>query len=135
MKLSSCPFCAYAGGNDLSYLNHIITAHYNASYGCGKCLKQVFVSSTALHTHKKVCTRLSSKKSAGDSGGGGGDASRGASIKGTPKKDGKAPTDLQSSSTTPAACSSPHRSGHEASHSKDSKESSGSRKKKKKDHH
>ena len=31
------------GGNDLSYLNHIIISHYNASYGCGKCLKQAFV--------------------------------------------------------------------------------------------
>ena len=35
VKLSFCPFCAYAGGNDLSYLNHIIIAHYNVSYGCG----------------------------------------------------------------------------------------------------
>ena len=35
VKLSFCPFCAYAGGNDLSYLNHIIIAHYNVRYGCG----------------------------------------------------------------------------------------------------
>ena len=35
VKLSFCPFCAYAGGNDLSYLNHIIIVHYNVSYGCG----------------------------------------------------------------------------------------------------
>ena len=35
VKLSFCPFCAYAGGNDLSYLNHIIITHYNASYHCG----------------------------------------------------------------------------------------------------
>ena len=35
VKLSFCPFCAYAGGNDLSYLNHIIIAHYNTSYSCG----------------------------------------------------------------------------------------------------
>ena len=34
VKLSFCPFCTYAGGNDLSYLNHIIIAHYNTSYGC-----------------------------------------------------------------------------------------------------
>ena len=40
VKLSFCPFCTYAGGNDLSYLNHIIIVHYNASYGYGKCLKQ-----------------------------------------------------------------------------------------------
>ena len=39
VKLLFCPFCTYMGGNDLSYLNHIIIAHYNASYGCGKCLK------------------------------------------------------------------------------------------------
>ena len=58
VKLSFCPFCAYAGGNDLSYLNHIIIMHYIASYGCGKCLKQAFVSSLALHTHKKVCLGL-----------------------------------------------------------------------------
>ena len=43
VKLSFCPFCVYVGGNDLSYLNHIIIAHYNASYGCGQCLKQAFV--------------------------------------------------------------------------------------------
>ena len=55
VKMSFCPFCMYMGTNDLSYLNHIIIAHYNASYGCGKCLKQVFVSSSALHNHKKVC--------------------------------------------------------------------------------
>ena len=35
VKLSFCPFCTYAGGNDLSYLNHIIITHYNVSYGCG----------------------------------------------------------------------------------------------------
>ena len=69
VKLSFCPFCTYAGGNNLSYLNHIITVHYNASYRCGKCLKQAFVSSLALHNHKKVCLRLASKKSAGVSDG------------------------------------------------------------------
>ena len=25
VKLSFCPFCTYVGGNDLSYLNHIIS--------------------------------------------------------------------------------------------------------------
>ena len=34
VKLSFCPFCTYVGGNDLSYLNHMIIAHYNVSYGC-----------------------------------------------------------------------------------------------------
>ena len=62
VKLSLCPFCTYVGGNDLFYLNHIIIAHYNVSYGCGQCLKQVFVSSLVLHTHKKVCLGFPSKK-------------------------------------------------------------------------
>ena len=48
----------------MSYLNHIIIAHYNASYRCRKCLKQAFVSSSALHNYKKVCLRLTSRKSA-----------------------------------------------------------------------
>ena len=65
VKLSFCPFCSYAGGNDLSYLNHIIIAHYNTSYGCGKCLKQAFISSSALHTHKKVCLGLTTRKATG----------------------------------------------------------------------
>ena len=65
VKLSFCPFCTYAGGNDLSYLKHIIIAHYNASCGCGRCLKQVFISSSALHTHKKVCLGFPSKKASG----------------------------------------------------------------------
>ena len=39
VELPFWPFCAYMGENDLSYLNDIIIAHNNASYGCGKCLK------------------------------------------------------------------------------------------------
>ena len=62
VKLSFCPFCACIEGNDLSYLNHIIIAHYNASYGCGKCLKQAFISSSTLHNHKKVCIGFVAKK-------------------------------------------------------------------------
>ena len=61
IKMSFCPFCAYTGTYNLSYLNHIIIAHYNASYGCGKCLKQAFVSSSTLHNHKKVCLRFDKK--------------------------------------------------------------------------
>ena len=111
------PLLYLHGGNDLSYLNHIIIAHYNASYGCGKCLKQAFVSSSALHNHKKVCIRLIPKKSTGGSGskpssGGGGNSSHGGSSKATPKKDGKAPaTDSQASSTSPASQTSPRHSG------------------------
>ena len=56
------------GGSDLSYLSHIIIAHYNASYRCGKCLKRVFVSCSALHNHKKVCIGLIPKKSTRGSG-------------------------------------------------------------------
>ena len=122
MKLSFCPFCAYARGNDLLYLNHIIIAHYNASYGCGKCLKQAFVSSSALHNHKKVCLGLVSRKSTRGSDGKpsnsrGGNSSHGGSSKATPKKDGKASTtDSQGSSAPPASQPSPHHSGRETSH-------------------
>ena len=103
----------WGGGNDLSYLNHIIIAHYNASYGCRKCLKQAFVSSSALHNHKKVFIGLVPKKSIRGSGGkpsssGGGDGSHGASSKATPKKDGKASAaDSQGSSALPASQTSP----------------------------
>ena len=123
VKLSFCTFCTYAGGgNDLSYLNHIIIAHYNVSYGCRKCLKQAFVSSLALHNHKKVCLRLTSRKSTrGSDGkpssGGGSDSSHRGSSKATPKKDGKAPaTDFQGSSAPPASQPSPCHSGRETSH-------------------
>ena len=43
-KVSFCPFCQYMGSNDMSYLNHIVIAHYNVSYGCGKCLTLAFKS-------------------------------------------------------------------------------------------
>ena len=118
MKLSFCLFCTYmGGGNDLSYLNYIIIAHYNASYGCGKCLKQAFVLSSALHNHNKVCIGLILKKSTRGSGGKpsscrGGDGSCGGSTKATPKKDGKVPaTDSQGSSTLPASQTLPCCSG------------------------
>ena len=110
------------GWNDLSYLNHITIAHYNASYGCGKCLKQAFVSSSALHNHKKVCIGLVPRKSTRGSGGkpsrgGGGNGSHGGSTKATSKKDGKAPTaDSQGSSAPPALQTSPCCSGRETSH-------------------
>ena len=129
MKLLFCPFCTYVGGNNLSYLNHIIIVHYNASYRCGKCLKQAFVSSSALHNHKKVCLGLASRKSTGISdskpSSSGGDSSHRGSSKATPKKDGKAlATDSQGLSTPPASQPSPHHSGwqtsrHHKSHKKD----------------
>ena len=127
------------GGNDLSYLKHIIIAHYNASYGCKKCLKQAFVSSSTLHNHKKVCIGFITKKSTTGSDGKpssseGGNGSHGSSTKATPKKDGKASaTDSQGSSTLPALQTSPRHSGRETSHHhkshKDSKDSSGEKKK------
>ena len=127
----------------MSYLNHIIIAHYNASYSCGKCLKQAFVSSSALHNHKKVCIGFITKKSATGSDSkpssrGGGDGSHGNSTRATPKKrDLKAPAmDSQGSSTPPALQTLPHHSGRETSHChkshKDSKDSSGDKQKKKK---
>ena len=104
--------CLCGGGNNLSYLNHIIIAHYNASYGCGKCLKQAFISSSALHNHKKVCLGLASKKSAGASDGkpssGWGNSDRGGSSKATPKKDGKAATTNSQGSTAPLPLSHHH---------------------------
>ena len=130
------------GGNDLSYLNHIIIAHYNASYGCGKCLKQAFMSSSALHNHKKVCLGFVTKKptissDSKPSSSGGGDGSHSSSTRATPKKkDSKAPTtDSQGFSTQPASKMMPCCSGQETSHHhkshKDSKDSSGNKKKKK----
>ena len=111
----------WGGGNDLSYLNHIIIVHYNASYGCGKCLKQAFVSSSALHTHKKVCLGLASKKAAGVLDGkpssGGGDSDHRDSSKATPKKDSKAAAANSQGSSAPSASQpSPCCSGRGTSH-------------------
>ena len=135
VKLSFCPFCAYAGGNDLSYLNHIIIAHYNVSYGCGRCLKQAFISSLALHTHKKVCLRFPSKKAAGVPDGkpksGGGNSGHGGSSKATPKKHGKrAATNSQGSSAPSASQTSPCHSRWGTSHHHNSKKDDGEKWKK-----
>ena len=123
VKLSFCPLCTYAGGNDLSYLNHIIIAHHNASYSCGKCLKQAFVSSSVLHTHKKVCLELTTRKATGVPDGkpsdGRGDSSCRSSSKATPKKNGKVATaNSQGLSTAPVSQSSPHHSGRGTSPSR-----------------
>ena len=136
---SFCPFCMYTGTNDLSYLNHIIIAHYNTSYGCGKCLKQAIVSSSTLHNHKKVCLGFDKKPMKGSNGkpssSGGGDNSQGGSSKrAMPKKPAsKAPAaDSQGSSTPTASQMTPCHSGHDRSHhSKSHKDSSGDKKKKK----
>ena len=132
VKLSFCPFCAYAGGNDLSYLNHIIIVHYNASYVCGKCLKQAFISSSALHTHKKVCLGLTSRKADGKPSSGRGDSGHGGSSKATPKKDGKAAaTNSQGSSAPSASQPSPcHSRWGTSHHHKSHKKGSGEKQKK-----
>ena len=129
----------YVGANVLSYLNHIIIAHYNASYGCGKCLKQTFVSSSTLHNYKKVCLRFDKKPMKGSgskpSSGSGGDNSQGcSSMRAMPKKHAsKAPvTNSQGSSTPTASQMTPHCSGHDRSHcSKSHKDSLGDKEKKK----
>ena len=139
IKISFCPFCTYAGANDLSYLNHIIIVHYNASYGCGKCLKLAFMSSSALHNHKKVCLRFDKKPMKGSdsksSSGSGGDNSQGSgSMRAMPKKHAsKAPaTDSQGSSAHTALQMTQRCSGHDRSHhSKSHKDLSGDKKKKK----
>ena len=139
VKMSFCPFCAYMGANDLSYLNHIIIVHYNASYQCGKCLKQAFVSSSTLHNHKKVCLRFDKKPTTGSkgkpsSGGGGNNSQDSSSTRATPRKHAsKAPaTDFQGYSAPTASQMTPCCSRHDKSHhSKSSKDSSGAKKKKK----
>ena len=138
------PLLCIHGGDDLSYLNHIIKAHYNASNGCGKCLKQAFVSSSALHNHKKVCLGFTKKPATGShskpSSGRGSDGSHGSSTRATPKKkDSKAPTiDSQGSSAPTASQMMSHHKRHEKFHhhnphkdSKSKKDSLGKRKKKK----
>ena len=130
VKLSFCPFCIYVGGggNDLSYLNHIIIGHYNTSYRCGRCLKQAFISSLVLCTHKKVCLGLATGVLDGKPSSGRGDSSHRGSSKATPRKDGKAATANSQGLSTPLASQpSPHRSGwgtshHHKSHKKDSSE-------------
>ena len=132
-------FCTYMGASNLSYLNHIIITHYNDSYGCGKCLKQAFVSSSALHNHKKVCLGFDKKPAKGSdskpsSSGGGNNSQGGSSMRAMPKKHAsKAPsTDSQGSSAPTASqmtlCCSRHDSSH---HSKSHKDLSGDKKKKK----
>ena len=135
VKLSFCPFCAYAGGNDLSYLNHIIIVHYNASYSCGQCLKHAFISSSVLHTHKKVCLQFPSKKASGVPDGkpksGGGNGGHGASSKATPKKDSKGTTaNSQGSSAPSASQTSPRCSRRGTSHHQKSKKDDSERQKK-----
>ena len=134
VKLSFCPFCAYAGGNDLLYMNHVIVMHYNASYACGKCLKQAFISSLALHTHKKVCLGLTTRKATGVPNGnssGGGNSGHGSSSKATPKKNGKVATaNSQGLSAMPSSQPLPCHSRWGTSHHHKSHKGSGNKRKK-----
>ena len=148
VKMSFCPFWAYAGVNDLSYLNHIIIVQYNASYWCRKCLKQAFMLSSALHNHTNVCLGFNKKFAAGSdskpsSGGGSNSSQGGSSTRATPKKkDSKAPTTDSQGSSAPMAlqtttCHSRHDKSHCSKPNKDlksKKDSSGDKKKKKKGH-
>ena len=60
-KLSFCPFCQSSGSNDPSYMNHIVCRHYNANYGCGKCLNEVYITGQPLSKHMKTCKGLPKK--------------------------------------------------------------------------
>ena len=59
MKTSFCPFCSYHCRNDSTFLNHIVLFHYNAGYGCGKCVEEVFITSLSFKVHFKECDGLS----------------------------------------------------------------------------
>ena len=135
----------WGGGTIFLISTTFIIAHYNTSYGCGKCLKQAFMLSSALHNHKKVCLGFTKKPIAGSDGKpssrGGNGKQGGGSTRATPKKkDSKAPAaNSQGTSTPMASQTTPCHSGRKKSHchkphkdSKSKKDSSGDRKKKKK---
>ena len=66
-KLSFCPFCLYHGSNNLSYMNHVVIVHYNAAYGCGKCMKAVLLMGQQLKSHLKTCAGISKDDTASSS--------------------------------------------------------------------
>ena len=59
MKTSFCPFCSYHCRNDSTFLNHIVSFHYDVGYGCGKCVEEVFITSQSFKVHFKECNSLS----------------------------------------------------------------------------
>ena len=59
MKMSFCPFCSYHCHNDSTFLNHIVSFHYNVGYGCGKGVEEVFITSKSFKVHSKECDGLS----------------------------------------------------------------------------
>ena len=117
-------------------VTNIIITHYNASYRFGQCLKQAFISSSALHFHKKVCIGFASRKAArvpdSKPSSGRGNSSHRVSSKATPKKDSKAAaTNSQGLSTPLASQPSPCCRGQGTSHNhKPHKKDSGKRRKK-----
>ena len=36
-------------------MNHIVGGYYGTAYGCGKCLKEVFLLGQQLKAHLRVC--------------------------------------------------------------------------------
>ena len=59
-RVLCCPFCTYTVQNDLAYLNHIVCAHYDASFGCGSCLSTITSSGQQMKAHIKECSGLAS---------------------------------------------------------------------------
>ena len=58
MKTSFCPFCSYHCHNDSTFLNHIVSFHYNTGYSCGNCV-EVFITSQSFKVYFKECDGLS----------------------------------------------------------------------------
>ena len=58
-KTSFCPFCSYHCHNNSTFLNHIMSFHYDTGYGCGKCVEEVFITSQSFKVHFKECDGLS----------------------------------------------------------------------------
>ena len=59
MKTSFCPFCSYHCCNDSTFLNHIVSFHYDVGYSCSKCVEEVFITSQSFKVHFKECNGLS----------------------------------------------------------------------------
>ena len=57
-RVSCCPFCVYTVQNDPAYLNHIVSAHYNANFTCGTCLSAVTSSCQQMKRHINECKGL-----------------------------------------------------------------------------
>ena len=55
MKRSFCPFCSYHCRNDSTFLNHIMSFHYDVGYGCSKCVEEVFITSQSFKVHSQSC--------------------------------------------------------------------------------